>query len=113
MSTMTMADFQNKLVDAEHKKNNNHDEVNKRLDDFQIKLKGQTDNIKKLQDTTDRIEIKMENNRIQTEVDLKESLTLLKLLCRKMNCTPAQILQENEDNQEHNSSDSTKSTNSH
>ena len=55
----------------------------------------------------------MENNHVQTKVDLKESLKLLKLLCKKMDCTPAQLLRENEENQEHNSSDSTKSTNSH
>ena len=112
--SMTMADFQKKLIDK------NNDEVNKRLDEFQIKLEGQADNIKKqvdniknLHDTTNRMEIKMENQHVQTEVDLRESLTLLKLLCKKMNCTPAQLLQENEENQEHDSSDSTKSTDSH
>lgn len=108
---MTMANFQKKLFDAEHKINNNHDEVNKRLDDFQIKLKEHANNIKSLHDMTNRIEIKMENQRVQTEVDLKETLTLLKLLCKKMNTE--QLLQEDEENQKHNSSYSTKSTDSH
>ena len=31
MSTMTMADLKKKLLDSEHKINNNHDEVSKRL----------------------------------------------------------------------------------
>jgi len=110
---MTMVDFQKKLVDAEHKINNNNDEVNKRLDGFQIKLEGQADNIKNLHDTTNRIETKMENHCAPTEVDLKETLTLLKLLCKKMNYTTAQLLEEDEENQEHNSSNSMKSTDSH
>lgn len=114
---MTIVDFQKILLDTEHKINNNHDEVNKRLDEFQMKLEGQAnniknqaDNIKNLQDTTNQIEIKIENQHVQKEVDLRESLTLLKLPCKKMNCTPTQLLQEN---QEHISSDSTKSTDSH
>ena len=100
-----MADFQKKLLDAEHKINNDHDEVSKRLDEFHIKLerqaddiKNQADKIKNLQDMTNRIEIKMENQHVQTEADIREVLTMLKILCKKANCTPEQLLKENEEN---------------
>ena len=113
MSTMTMADFQKKLLDAEHRINSNHDEVNKRLNEFQIKLGEQADEIKNLHDMTSRIEIKMENYHVQTEAGIREVLTMLKILCKRSNCTPEQLLKEGEENQEHISSDSTKSTDSH
>ena len=38
---------------------------------------------------------------------------MLKLLCKKSNCTHEELLKESEENQEHLSSDSTKSTDSH
>lgn len=41
------------------------------------------------------------------------TLALLKNLCGKMNITPKQLLQDDGGNQEHNSSDSIKSANSH
>jgi len=55
----------------------------------------------------------MENQHVQTEVYIRDAVTMLKLLYKKMNCTPEQLLKENEENQEHISSDSTKSTDSH
>ena len=113
MSTMTMADFQKRLLDAEQRINNNHDEVSKRLNDVESKLGEQTDKIKNLENTTNRIEIKMESQHVQTEVNFKEVLTMLKVLCKRSNCTPEQLLKEGEENQEHVSSDSTKSTDSH
>ena len=48
----------------------------------------------------------MEHHRLQSYVNQKETLTFLNLMCKKMNFTPAQLLQEDEENQEHNSSDS-------
>jgi len=110
---MTMADFQKTLLDVEHKINSNHDEVNKKLNEFQIKLGEQVDEIKNLHDTTNRIEIKMENYHVQTEAGIREVLTMLRLLCKRSNCTPEELLKEGEENQEHLSSDSTKSTDSH
>lgn len=113
MSTITMADFQKKLLDSEHKINSNHDEVSKRLNEFQIKLGEQADEIKNLHDKTNRIEIKMENYHVETKASIREVLTMLKILCKRLNCTPKQLLKKGEENQEHISSYSTKSTDSH
>ena len=109
---MSMADFNKRLIEVENKVTSHTDEVNKKLTDFQNKFNGHADNMKRLQDTTNRIEIQMEQRHIQSEVNQNETLTLLNLVCKKINIIPEQLLQEDEGNQEHNSSDSTKSTDS-
>ena len=54
-ASMSMLDFNKKLIDLESKINNS-DEFTKRLIDLEDKFTGHSDDIKKLQDTTNRIE---------------------------------------------------------
>ena len=89
-----MADFKKRLLDAEQKINNNHDEVNKILNEVERKLGEQADKIKNLQDTTNRIEIKLESQHVQTGVNIREVLTMLRSLCKRSNCTPEELLKD-------------------
>ena len=59
MSSMSMAEFQEKLLDLEKQINNNSEDFSKRLVDLEGSVAGNSNDIKKLQDTTNRIERQM------------------------------------------------------
>ena len=58
-SSMSMAEFQKKLGDLEKQINNNSEEFGKRLVDLEGTVAGHSNDIKKIHDTTNRIERQM------------------------------------------------------
>ena len=55
-SSMTMDDFNKKLIDLESKINNNFNKFTKRLINLEDKVTGHSEDIKKLQDMKNQIE---------------------------------------------------------
>ena len=58
-SSMSMAGFQKKLLDLEKQINNNSDDFGKRLVSLKGTVAGNSNDIKKVQDMTNRIERQM------------------------------------------------------
>ena len=105
-SSMSMADFNKKLIDLESKINNNSDDFTKRLVDFEGKVTGHSNDIKKLQDTTNRIERQIWLNHSESTENHIQAMQKLTNICDKINQTQGPILPNIGHNQQDNSVDS-------
>ena len=86
-SSMSMAEFQKKLLDLEKQINNNSDDFGKRLVDLEDTVAGHSNDIKKLQDTTNRIERQIWLNHSEATENHSQAMQKLTELCDKINQT--------------------------
>jgi len=69
MSLMTMTDFNKKMIDLENRITSHSDDFNQKLVNIESKVIGHSNDIKRLQDTTSRIEQQLEGNYIKSEIN--------------------------------------------
>lgn len=69
MSSMKMTDLSKKLIDLENRITSHSDDFNQKFIDLESKVIGHSDNIKKLHDTTNRIEQQLGHNYIKSKIN--------------------------------------------
>ena len=112
-SSMSMADFQKKLLDLEKQINNNSEDFDKRLVDLEGTVARHSNDIKKLQDRTNRIERQIWLNHSEATENHSQAMQKMTELCDKISQTQRPIFPNMEHNQHNNSTDSGNSEEHH
>ena len=103
-SSMSMPDFNKRLIDLESKINN-FDEFTKRLIDLEDTVIGNSDNIKKLQDTTNRIKRKIWQNHSKSTDNHNKAMQKISTIWDEINLTQEPIFLNIGHSQQNNSAD--------
>ena len=102
-SSMSMVNFQKKLLDHEKQINNNSDKVNKRLTSLEDKVIRNSHNIKKIQDTIDQIERKIWLKHREAIDNQNKAMQKINAMLNEFNLTQKPIVPNIEYNQLNNS----------
>lgn len=102
---MSMPDFNKILIDLESKINNS-DEFTKILINLEDKVIGPSDDIRKLQDTTNRIERQILQNHSESTNNHNKAMQKINAICDKINLTQEPIFPNIRHSQQNNSADS-------
>ena len=92
MLSMTITNFSKKLIDLQNRITSRSDDFNQKLVNLKSKVTRHSDDIKKLLDTTSRIEKQSGQNHTESKMNHNQTMTILIVICDRMKITPKQII---------------------